>query len=215
MKKISFLLALGIVLTFLSCSSPGGEAYLFVEGIANHEGGVVPLHTELTSSGGAENVMVLETKEFYISITHIKIKSREKDWVTIRENLYVYPEEMVRGVNLANGVKIDPYDYNVVLIGYKANWYVNTEKANITNSTKEDIYYAIFYNDVNVYNEVSNQYPNSPSTYWSSSFSIFAGDNKWLYLYFDTEDIAKALTNSSGEITNVYFERPTLNIELR
>jgi len=215
MKKILFLLGSLVGLAFLSCGSSNSDAYLFVEGVANQARGGVSLYTELTNKGSGENATTLKTKEFYIAITLIKIKSREKDWVIIRDSSYAYPEEMVRGVNLANGVKISPYDYNIVLIGYKANWRVNTDYTNVANSTSESTYYAIFYNDANVFNEISSQYSGSSSTYWNSSFSIFAGDNKWLYLYFDTENIVKGLTNSSGEVTNIYFVSPTLNIELR
>ncbi|MGC8765323.1 MAG: hypothetical protein ACP5QT_05500 [Brevinematia bacterium] len=216
MKKSLLLLVSILMLVLISCSSStSGDAYLFVEGVANQSRGGVSLYTELTNTGGTEGAFTLKTTEFYIAITLIKIKSREKDWVTIRDNSDAYPEEMVRGINLANGVKISPYDYNIFLIGYKANWEVKTSSTNIVNSSSENVYYAIFYNDPSIFNEISSQYPTASSTYWNSSFSVFAGDSKWLYLYFDTENIVKVQTNSSGEITNVYLVNPSLNIEVR
>ncbi len=214
MKK--FVLFSLVILT--SCTTGTGDAYLFVEGLANvNLSSGIELYTEPTNNITPSISFI--TKKFYITITDIKIKSTGKDWITLREASYSLPDELVRGVNLVNGFPIKPDDYNIVLIGYKANWIIEAEyssvKTNITNSNLDTKKYVIFYNSTSAYNEILPQYPGTPSMYWNVNFSVFASDNKYMYIKFDTENSLKGLTNSVGDITNVFFIPPKIYIELR
>ena len=200
----------------LSCSSNIGDAFLYVVGIANYDydNRGIPLYTEVTNTG--VSYTNFRTDEFYISIESIKIKSREKDWVSVFESSFSYPQNYVNSFNLVNGVVVPATEYNVILIGYRANWYVVSGSTRVSNSTSQTIYYAAFYNDVSLFNEVSNRIKNIfSSVFWNSSFFLFAGETKWLYLYFDTENILKGLTNHSGIIIDYCFIPPKFYIELR
>lgn len=214
MKKWVFL----SLIVLVSCSTGTGDAYLFVDGLANVSlSSGIEVYTEATNS--ATSYVTFQTKKFYITITDIKIKSTGKDWITLREASFSFPDELVRGVNLVNGFSIKPEDYNVVLIGYRANWIMegewNSITTNITNSASEDKKYAIFYNNINAYNEISSQFPGNTAMFWNVNFSVFAGDNKYMYIKFDTDNSMKGLTNGSGNITNVFFIPPKIYVELR
>lgn len=215
-KKISLLFLMGLML--FSCSGAGDNATLFVEAIANHPNLVgVTLYTELTNS--FINAIPLKTTDFYITITTIKLKTRGREFVTIKDDPNSSEEELVRGANIVNGITIPASDYNLILIGYKANWWIKATNTNntsfcITNSTNATIKYCILYNDASTLQEVIQSdpsYENASSFYIISSISFFAGDNKWIYLYFDTENIAR--TDENGE--QFYLIPPTLNMELK
>ncbi len=213
MKKI-FLIGIVLAVIF-SCSTGTGDAYIFVEGIANTSLSTgIELYTEKTNIYTNDSTGY-KTTHFYIAITDIKIKARGEDWITLRETYSLPPEEMVRGVNLVNGFPVSAKDYNIILIGYMPNWYILTETTNLTNSTSTEKKYAIFYNDTSVYNEISSQYSSSPSFYWNSTLSLFAGDRKTIYIKFDTEYSLRGFTNSGGEITNAFFIPPKIYIEVR
>lgn len=214
MKKLLFL----SLILLVSCSTGTGDAYIFVDGLANTSlSSGIFIYTEVTNS--SISYVSFQTKKFYITITDIKIKSTGKDWITLREASFSFPDELVRGVNLVNGFSIKPEDYNVVLIAYRANWSMegewNSITTNITNSATDDKKYAIFYNNINAYNEISSQFLGNVAMFWNVNFSVFAGDNKYMYIKFDTADSLKGLTNDSGNITNVFFIPPKIYVELR
>jgi hypothetical protein len=217
MKKFLFLTP--VLLFLFYCGSGSGDAFLFVEGLANHQNTFsnVKLYTEKTNR--FDNSTPLYTTDFYISVNTIKLKAAGKDWVVVKEDSYSFEQELVRGANIVNGATIPAYDYNIVLIGYKGNWWIKATNSDgisysLTNSTSSDTKYAIFYNYKPAYDEISNHYPDAASIYVSSQFSLFSGDSKWIYLYFDTEQIAFVFTNDGGGIDN-YFTPPTLSIEFR
>ncbi|MCX7821347.1 MAG: hypothetical protein N2258_06695 [Brevinematales bacterium] len=206
------------LLFFAACSTGTGDAYLFIDGLANTSlSSGIDIYTEATNS--STTYVTFQTKKFYIAITDIKIKTTGKDWITLKEATYSFPVELVRGVNLVNGFPVKPEDYNIVLIGYKANWNIEAEydsiSTNITNSINDAKKYVIFYNSKTAYNEISSQFPGHSSMYWNVNFSLFAGDNKYMYIKFDTENSLKGLTNASGTITNVFFIPPKIYVDLR
>ncbi len=171
--------------------------------------------------------VILSPSEFYIDIRTIKMKTDSGQWFTILENGTFLKKEIVHSVNTTPPMLVPPGFYTAFLIGYGANWQLNCVYTNtngiitnmtIANTGSTNTYYCLLGTMLSI-SSITNSEKIQPDTVISllniSGYPLENDEFKQFYLYFDTMDMIRLLTNSSGNITNIKMTQPTLEIDLK
>ncbi len=164
---------------------------------------------------------------FNIDIRTLKIKSMNKEWITLLDKPPSAGREITGISSVAPRSLVPSGEYTAILVGYGSGWFLSGSYTNteglitnfiLTNKVNLRSEYILFGTPEAVSEIKGPEYPYSnaaASILGIKGFMLAGGDYKEIYLYFDTLGIISLYTNSSGDPTNIAVAPPTIAIDIK
>lgn len=215
---IVFLFTALMLVVAMSCA-PVGDAAIFVEVVANinNSGGAfLKSYTNPTAGGTLVN-----PEDFYIEFVSVKVKSASGSWIDLFMSANYGKQNIISPMNIVNGASVPADDYRALMIEYKSDWYVNYKYNSIdygaTNTNSYSNQYCILSIKESI-TGITNDDPyltNAAIGIIDNSFVMFNGDNKTIFIYFDSIGMIEVLVDGGNNRTNEILLRPLVDMTVQ